>query len=382
MRTRIESFGAWIAIDDQTLVAVDRTRARSLGIDGGAAWRDDHARLPRPLEVHVAVTARCPVQCSGCYQNAGPHGENVPRAQLDGVLDSLARAGVFTVAFGGGEPLARDDLGELAVAARAHGLTPVVTTSGLGLTPERARSLRSFAQVNVSHDGTDGAYRAVRGFEASAHAEHAIALLVDEGIAVGVNLVLTRESFAHVEATARRVRTLGARELQLLRYKPSGRAASVSYLAQRLAPSQSDALAALLERLVSEHGESLAVRIDCALVPFLSGWARDARALEKWGVFGCEAGRHLAAVTRDGSIAPCSFDHAGDASANDFDAGWESSTALAAYRAFVRAPPEPCRSCPIRSACRGGCKVVATHLGAFGADPECPRVRAHAAGES
>jgi len=48
----------------------------------------------------------------------------------------LRDAGVFTVAFGGGEPSTRDDLDQLAHAARARGITPVLTTSGLGLTPD------------------------------------------------------------------------------------------------------------------------------------------------------------------------------------------------------------------------------------------------------
>jgi radical SAM protein with 4Fe4S-binding SPASM domain len=376
MRARVEPFGAWIALGDQTLVAVDHARARACGIDGGEAWNDSASGPTRPLEVHVAVTSRCPVECSGCYQNAGPDGEHVDPAPLNETLNALGQAGVFTVAFGGGEPLSRSDLHTLADAARARGLTPVVTTSGIGLTAARARALRSFAQVNVSHDGSDGGYRAVRGFDAASHAEHAIALLAEAGIAVGVNLVLTRHNFEHVEATARRVADLGARELQLLRYKPAGRAASLDYLARRLTPEQSDGLVALLERLVAAHGERLAVRIDCALVPFLS--ALDPKALARWGVFGCEAGRHLAAVTRHGTLAPCSFEGGdADAPAVKFAESWESSSALEAFRTFASDPPEPCRSCPIRSVCRGGCKVVANHLEqAFGPDPECPRVRA------
>ncbi len=381
MKVRVESFGSWVALDDSTLVALDRRASRRAGIDGGDAWTDGPTASPPPLEVHVAVTAQCPVACAGCYQDARPDGEHVPRASLERTLRELGAAGVFHVAFGGGEPLAREDLGELAHLARASGLVPVVTVSGLGLSPERAATLTGFAQVNVSHDGVAGAYRAVRGFDASHTAERAIELLVAAGVPVGVNLVLTRESFDHVEATAARVRALGARELQLLRYKPAGRAASVDYLARRLSPAQNDALHGLLERLVAAHGESLSVRIDCALVPMLVAHVRDARALSRWGVFGCEAGRHLAAVQRDGALTPCSFVTDTHDSSASFDAAWRDDAALAAFRAFVAAPPEPCASCALRSACRGGCKVVSAHLEhAMTPDPECSRVRAHREG--
>jgi radical SAM protein with 4Fe4S-binding SPASM domain len=378
MRVRVESFGAWVSLDDSTLVALDRRASLRAGIDGGAAWRDDAPSEPsRPIEMHVAVTSRCPVACSGCYQDAGPDGHHVSRDALEATLRSLAAAGVFTVAFGGGEPLAREDLAEIGALARSFGLTPVVTTSGLGLTAERAAQLRVFAQVNVSHDGVGGAYRAVRGFDAANTADRAIKLLADADVPVGVNLVLTRESFEHVEATAAHVHSLGARELQLLRYKPAGRAASLDYLARRLSPSQNDALHDLLERLVQTHGESLSVRIDCALIPMLVAHVRDARALARWGVFGCEAGRHLAAVQRDGAVVPCSFVTQTPANQPSFDEAWRSDPALESFRGFVAAPPEPCASCALRSVCRGGCKVVSSHLAqAMVPDPECPRVRA------
>jgi radical SAM protein with 4Fe4S-binding SPASM domain len=353
--------------------------AHRSGLDGGSLWDDDVAApAPRPLEAHVAVTSQCPVACSGCYQNAGPSGTHVDRSQLDRTIGDLAAAGVFTVAFGGGEPASRDDLADLADAVRANGMVPVVTTSGVGLTPARARAMRAFAQVNVSHDGVGASYRAVRGFDGAAIADRAIEMLVSAGVSVGVNFVVTRSSFDAIEATAMHVKSLGARELQLLRYKPAGRAASLDYLARRTTRAQNDALHAVLERLVRTHGDSLSVRIDCALVPMLSSHVSDVNALARWGVFGCEAGRHLVAVDRAGALAPCSFVHAtGECRDTSFDSAWEARGDLAGFRAFVASPPEPCASCALRSVCRGGCKVVSAHFGsAMSPDPECPRVRA------
>ncbi|MFO0561696.1 MAG: radical SAM protein [Polyangiales bacterium] len=374
MRSRVERFGAWVQLDPSTLVAIDRRRARSLGLDGGELWNDDReSPHPFPIEVHVAVTARCPVECVGCYQDATAEGAHVSLDQLRSTLDALASAGVFTVALGGGEPLSRDDLAVIADEARARGISCVLTTSGLGLREDRVAELRGFSQVNVSHDGVDGGYLSLRGVNAAAVAERAITLLAREGIRVGVNMVLSRQTFARVEATAERARALGAVELQLLRYKPAGRAASIEYLSRRLTREQALAVGPLVERLSRAHGEAMAVRVDCAMVPFLAAYVRDARALERWGIFGCEAGRHLAAVDRDGAVIGCSF-------ARDMHVGapldrWQSDAGLEEFRRFVAAPPEPCRSCEARAVCRGGCKVVSSHLSrAFEPDPECPRV--------
>jgi len=385
MIVRYEPWGAWVKLErEAVLVAVDRDGARALGLEAGALWDETRpgADAPsRPLEVHVAVTSRCAAGCEGCYLDARPDGIEPPRAEIERRFDALAAAGVFTVAFGGGEPTLRDDLGELADAARARGLTPVVTTSGLGVGDRKIRHLQRFAQVNVSHDGTGDAYESVRGYDGAAGAEATIAKLVASGVDVGVNVVLTRATFGQLGATLRRAYELGAREAQLLRYKPAGRAKNLDYLARRLSPEQARGLGPLLRSLSTALPE-MRVRIDCALVPFLSAdpeLADRAEELSRWGVFGCEAGSALAATRVDGRVLPCSFARATSIDAVDMSGhGWASDPLLEAFRAFPASPPEPCASCKLRKVCRGGCKVVADFVdGAIGPDPECPRVQAH-----
>jgi len=389
--SRPEPFGAWIRLDDATLLAVDHGLAERLGVPHGPAT-DSSACATRPLELHVAVTARCPAPCTGCYLDARPDGYEPPFEALAARLAEARAAGVSTVAFGGGEPLTRDDLGRLAAEARRLGLVPVMTTSGIGLTAERAAELCAFAQINVSHDGVGGAYEAVRGFDAAAHAERAVALLAAAGIPVGVNVVVTRASFPAIEATAARAAELGAGEIQLLRYKPAGRAKDGGYAERRLPDGAGHALWQVISRLVA--AKRVRVRIDCAMVPLLSealiGSVPDApAALAALGVFGCEAARHLGALTAAGEAAACSFFPlaAGEPRSISLRGGhgvqttaslapaWDHRPDLVRLRAYQAAPPEPCRSCPLFSVCRGGCQIVSRHeAGAFAPDPECPRV--------
>ena len=366
MIVRYESWGAWVKLESQpAIVALDRDGVRALGLDGGPAWLEG-AGVGGPIEVHMAVTARCGAGCEGCYLDARPDGVEPPRETLLGELDALRDAGVFTVAFGGGEPTTRDDLDVLADAARARGITPVLTTSG-------------FAQVNVSYDGASETYVRVRGFDGAGAAERAIERLARAGMRVGVNVVLTRESFPRVRETLARARDLGACEAQLLRYKPAGRAASLDYLARRLTLDQARSLGPTLRELADTlcAAGDFHVRIDCALVAFLSAdaeLASDPGRLARFGVFGCEAGGALAAFTVDGRVAPCSFAFATELRATEL-VDHAADATLTRWRAYLDSPPEPCASCSMRSVCKGGCKVVSAHVdGAHGPDPECPRV--------
>jgi len=386
MKLRYERFGAWVKLDEPpAVVALDRDGVRALGKDGGDHWRDDAPPTP-PIEVHLAVTQRCGAGCEGCYLDARPDGLEPPLEVLLARMDALAEAGVMTVAFGGGEPVTRDDLGVLADAARARGLTPVLTTSGLGLSAARVArlGLQGFAQVNVSYDGGAEAYAQVRGFDGAHAAEAAITLLSQSGVRVGVNVVLTSATLAALPETLRRARAIGASEAQLLRYKPAGRAASLDYLARRLTPEQVLAFPAMLRALSVEHAPAgFSIRIDCSMVPFLAGdpaLYASPELLVRAGIFGCEGGQALASVKVDGHVAPCSFVPTTALLAEGLVRDHQHDPDLTRWRAYPSTAPEPCASCAIASVCKGGCKAVSTFVdGVHGPDPECPRVRAHRA---
>ena len=391
MIVRFEKWGAWAKLETEietpvgkraAVVGLDRQSVRALGLDGCDAWKEDAPRTA-PIEAHVAVTSQCGAGCEGCYLDARPDGAHVLHEDLMRTFDALERAGVFTIAFGGGEPTLRDDLGDLALEAKKRNMTPVVTTSGIGLTEKKVERLRELAQVNVSYDGMGADYEAVRGFDASAAAERAIVMLRKAGIRVGVNVVVSRQTFDRLGATLARAKELGACEAQLLRYKPAGRAASLDYLSKRLSTEQASSFAARLRDLTRDLCDAhFSIRIDCALVPFFSAdpdLSASAELLRKFGVFGCEAGDALAAVRSDGRVAPCSFAEPAHLGGDRFD-DHEKDAVLAEWRSYAAQPAEPCASCPLRSVCKGGCKVVSRFVDrAHGPDPECPRVRAHRA---
>jgi radical SAM protein with 4Fe4S-binding SPASM domain len=366
---RPEQFGAWVRLEDGTLAAIDHALRTRLGLDPSVP----HSTTPLPLEAHVAVTRRCDAGCVGCYQDAAPDAEEPDRARLSCTLRRVASHQVATIAFGGGEPLLRDDLVELATEARDLGMTPVTTTNGRRVDHASARALRAFSQINVSHDGVAGGYVAVRGHPGAAQAERAIGTLAEAGVRTGVNTVITRANLDFLHATALRAAELGAVEMQLIRFKPGGRGAR-SYREHALGTDRIAELASIVPALCSVPG--LSIRVDCALLPLLAAAMPAAgEDLEKLGVFGCEAGRWVAGVNIAGGWKPCSC-WAGQSQGS---ADWSAGAELAAVRAWRRELPEPCAGCGWAEVCGGGCQVVSMHiLGRMGPDPECPLVTDHA----
>jgi len=377
-RVRAERFGGIVEVErPRALLHVDQELMRELGEPESPLWGlPVEGPLSAPTEVHVVLSRRCAAGCKGCYVDATPQGAALSFEEACRILDELAEMGVFHVALGGGEALELDYLFAVAEHARARGITPNLTTSGLGLDQTSARKCAVFGQINVSVDGVGAAYEKARGFDGFRHAERALRFLRAVKPEVGVNCVVSRSSFDHVPDVARLVRKLRLNELELLRFKPVGRGARLD---EELTPQQSRELFPMARRLVWRH--RIRVKLDCSFAPMVF-WHKPSKAAAAFfGVQGCVGGDVLAAVQPEGAFTGCSFTSQAAADARvpgAARAAWADG--FHEFRDYVRDAPEPCASCDYLHLCRGGCRAVAGAHGAFAApDPGCPRVQEHRA---
>lgn len=381
LRVRHEDFGAIIALEEPpALIHVDHEFLASVGLPASPLRDAPLGHLSAPTEIHLLTTERCPAGCPGCYVDATPRSAEPTTAELTDILAQLADWGVFHVALGGGESMLREDLFAIAKVARDGGMVPNLTTSGIAMTPTNAENCRVFGQVNISLDGVGETYRLSRGYDGERLALDALRMLRDAGVESGINVVVSRVNVDHLDAIVAAAVAAGAREIELLRYKPAGRGA-LQYAAMALREPEQRRFVASLGVLVARY-PAVRIKIDCSFVPFLCATEPDFDLLDQFGVIGCEAGNVMGAIRADLSATPCSFVEEPIGTTEDMIRDWSSDVSLAKWRNFPQVAPEPCRSCRYQSICRGGCKVVTRHIKGdyFGPDPECPRVVAHSRG--
>jgi radical SAM protein with 4Fe4S-binding SPASM domain len=271
-------------------------------------------------------------------------------------------------------------LGELAAHARARGLIPNLTTSGLYGLDNVLACAHLFGQINVSLDGLGRTYAAVRGIDGFARADAALAALRAVKREIGINVVVTRHNFDELGAIFAHARKRALNEVELLRMKPSGRGAS-AYAA--LACTQAQHRALLPTILAGARRHRLRVRVDCSYVPMIAHHAPARDLLAQLAVYGCTAGDFLVAAKATGAATACSFlpPDVGRPKIDELSSHWTRADAFATNRGW-RDAAEPCNSCEYHALCRGGCKVVSGHAGDVRApDPECPRVVDHRARE-
>jgi radical SAM protein with 4Fe4S-binding SPASM domain len=394
-RARLERFGAIVQLGfPRALVFVDRAFARRvLAVDRPAMWTGPEtalgdAPLSAPLEAHLQLTNRCDAGCQGCYTGASRDGApgEWGLAGWMRAIDELADAGVFHVALGGGESAVLPWLGELAAHARRRGIIPNLTTSGLAGLDDLVAIADRFGQINVSLDGLGATYAAVRGFDGFARADHAIRALRRVKREVGINVVVTRKNFAELDALFAYAAAQRLSEVELLRFKPSGRGAR-AYGELRCTDEQHRAFLPAIAAAARRH--AVRVKVDCSYTPMLAHHRPDRALLAELAVYGCTGGDFLVGAKPGGQLTACSFAAppppvVGERPRiTELRTYWDTPGAFGAFRTW-RAAREPCASCEYHALCRGGCKVVSAHATGdpSAPDPECPRVVDHSLGHA
>ena len=378
IKHRFESFGGILALENPPmLVHVDRDFMRTLGHEHSPLWEKPEAGfLSAPLEVHFSVTNACSLRCGDCYMDSGERdAREMPAEDFRKVVDLLAGMGVFHMALGGGEALERTDFFELASYVRDCGIVPNLTTNGLLMTREIAAKCRIFGQVNVSVHGQKSLKDAGKAPRELAERLQAVDLLLEAGVSVGLNYVVTSQNFDQLAGVFSYAGERGLTDVEFLRLKPSGRG-KLDYFERRLTPAQNLEFYPTIRRLSGEY--NVPAKIDCSFVPMFCWHKPDKMMMEQFSVYGCEAGNVLLGVRSDGRFAGCSFLSSED-NILELPRLWNSSEHLSLLRNWVEQAPEPCRSCDYLDICKGGCRAVSKFVAgdSIAPDPECPFVEAY-----
>jgi pyrroloquinoline quinone biosynthesis protein E len=325
---------------------------------------------PRPYALLAEVTYRCPLHCPYCSNPTRyPAGEELDTAGWRRVLREAAALGVLHAGFSGGEPLLRRDLPELIAEARAAGLYTNLITSGVGLDEARGRALREAgldsAQVSFQADEPLLADE-IAGARAHESKLAAVRWIHENGIALGLNVVLHRGTLGRLREIIAFAEALGAERLEL---------ANVQYYGwgflnrAKLLPTREQAAEAL--EIAAEAKRRLEGRMEVFYVlpdyyekfpkPCMNGW-----------------GSRYLTVNPIGDVLPCPTASSipgmrfENVRLDSLSAIWHDSESFNRFRGtgWMR---EPCRGCPRAEVDFGGCRCQAALLtgDAANTDPVC-----------
>lgn len=284
-----------------------------------------------PLNVMLAVTNRCNATCAYCAIYEGP--EHTPHTQrLLTLIDQLADAGTRRLGLWGGEPLLRDDVGQLIDAAKRRGIYVTLDTNGY-LLKRRLDAVKRADHVIFSFDGVQPAHDANREPGAWHKVSRAMNLAAREGIPFWTLTVISKHNVDSLDAVLRNAERYGVQAMfQVLHHTEAldgGRG-------DALQPGN-DQVRGALRWLRAQKAAGRPVANTVPALQHLEQWP-DYRTPTSAHALGptCLAAKVFCNIDADGRLQPCSL-IPGAAPPNVFDHGFQ-----AAWDALER--PD-CRSC-------------------------------------
>jgi MoaA/NifB/PqqE/SkfB family radical SAM enzyme len=185
-------------------------------------WDKKGVHVP-PIIV-LSVTSKCNLHCQGCYHQAlrSTSESEMSDERLDGLIAEAKELGVSFMVIGGGEPLTRPMI--LDLAGNYPAIMFLVFTNGLLIDEAVTKKMSENRNIVplISLEGYESDTDKRRGAGVYEQALKAIAKLKEKNIFWGSSLTMTRANFADVtdEKFISRLVETGCRLFMLVEYTP------------------------------------------------------------------------------------------------------------------------------------------------------------------
>ena len=324
--------------------------------------------LKAPLTINWALNNSCNFSCRHCYSRVDT-GAELSGAILKECLTKCAKAGVMAVNFGGGEPLLRTDILDLARHAATAGLRVSMNSNGYLIDPVKAAELKAagFAKIGISIDShlpeVHDSFRGMPGSHVKALA--ALDYLRAAGIKTSLSTVICTFNHNTIDELIAMARAHGAAQLNFHNFKCSG-----------LGLANKDELDLFPEQWREFYRQAMQRKLECSDIdislddPIIASLGmRDKTAMVKGSV----CGKLSLNIKSNGDMTPCGFIPSiiGNIVSDDLKTVWKNSQVLDNLR--NKTAQGKCTSCSDYAECLGGCSARALAMtgDVNNPDPHC-----------
>jgi GeoRSP system radical SAM/SPASM protein len=314
--------------------------------------------LKAPLTINWALTNHCNFNCRHCYSRTDPSRE-LDGPTLARCIEKVVKAGVLSINFGGGEPLLRKDLLDIASISSQRGLRVSMNSNGFLIDKEKAIRLKlsGFSKVGISIDShlpdIHDNFRGVKG--SHERAVYSLQHLHAAGLKTSLSTVICKINHQDIRSLIDFAVENKVAQLNFHNFKCSG-----------LGYSNRDELdlspAEWKEFYLNAIGEKqrvkdLAISLDDPIIASL-GMSQDNNSLVKGSV----CGKLSLNIKSNGDITPCGFIPIviGNIVRDDLKEIWFKSSVLEKMR--NKKPTGKCATCSSYDDCLGGCSARALAL--------------------
>lgn len=180
-----------------------------------------------PEQVTISITEECPNKCLHCALPDTKNKASLSPEIIKSAIDQCLDLGSTFIIFDGGEPLLYEDLEDLINYVDREKAIAGMFTSGVGLTPEKAQSLKAAGldMLSVSLDSAnEKGHDSMRGRSGVfSDAMNAIRYSLDAGLLVNIYVVLSPLNIHELEDFYNLATEMGVHEISFFEIVPTGR---------------------------------------------------------------------------------------------------------------------------------------------------------------
>lgn len=299
------------------------------------------AAYPELLDIGIMQTCVCAHKCNvDCYQKAVDRkGPNMSLEDYRSIMEQ-SKGKMFSCALGGaGDVDTHEHFEEILKISRDYDIVPNFTTSGIAMTPEKAKICKKYC----------GAVAVSEHF--APYTKKALEMLIEAGVKTNLHYVLSNKT---IDDAISRLKTgdfyKGLNAVVFLLYKPVGLGVESNML------QPDDERLKEFFALIDKGGYQFKIGFDSCTCTGIVNFTHD---VNPDSIDYCEGARFSAYIDSDMNMMPCSFanqnpDWFVSLRDHSIEEAWNSDV----FENFRYSLRHSCKQCPLRDACRGGCPLV------------------------
>jgi GeoRSP system radical SAM/SPASM protein len=303
-----------------------------------------------PVTINWAITNRCNFKCRHCYSRTDTS-EELTLDNILNLVEKISEAKVFSLNFGGGEPLLRKDIFEIARFASKLGLALSMNSNGFSIDRDIARRLKEagFKKIGISIDSPEPEihddFRGVKG--SHERAINALRHLKEAGIETSISSVICKINFRDIDGLINLAVSSGVGTLNFHNFKCSGLGFTNKDVLDLSPDEWREFYIDAAEK--KDKIKNLHISLEDPIIASLG--YRNGDSLVKGSV----CGKLSLNIKSNGDVTPCGFIPIviGNLCKDDLKDIWNDSPVLNMMRNKI--PKGKCLSCSHYSDCLGGC---------------------------
>lgn len=277
-----------------------------------------------PLAVSWSLTNKCNLKCKYC-DSYKIKSKELTKKEIFHIADELAYMGTQRISLIGGEPLIREDIGDIIKYLKKYNFHLTLTSNGK-LIKNKIEDIRKIDLIKLSLDGPKKVHDLLRGDGSYNDVMEAIKIIKNNNIKLMINTTLNSYNLGYVDYILK-----VAEKFDIpVKFQPIN---NLSYLSKKdilpLIPDKNEYLKTI-KSIVYMKKKSKYITNSIKGLEYLAAWPNKKEIK-------CYAGKIICRISPNGNLYPCSFMENKTRRLNCIEIGFK--------KAFEQLPEISCRRC-------------------------------------